>query len=306
MKKLPALSIVTTSYFSEKHIEKFVLEMSKCAEELCTNFEIICVDDGSEDKTKSILKTVKKRVPELKIVELSRNFGHHPALITGLSIAKNEYIFVIDSDLEEEPNWLSLFWRQMNIENADAVYGVQKTRKKSAIVRIFSRIFYWLASFNSKVKVQTDSTTARLMTRDFLDAILLLNDRVFAIGELWPSVGFKQSGVKVNKKYKGSTSYTFLGRLENALNYFISGSYIPILPLIILCGVFLALTFFMLAYVLFSYFYTSTLVGWPSLVIIIMIFGTANFLMLTVTLAILTTILKEVKGRPISIIKRIL
>ena len=302
---IPSLSIVTTTYFSEKQISTFIHKMVSVAKELSTDFEIICVDDGSGDETISILKKIKCEYQQLKILELTRNFGHHPALLTGLSHAKHEYVFLIDSDLEEDPNWLDKFWKKMLENDCDSVFGIQKIRKKNIIIKILSRVFYWLAATNTRVNVQKDATTARLMTREFVDAILLFNDKVFAIGELWPSVGYNQVSVEVEKDYKGDTSYTFKKRLENAINFLISGSYTPILPLIFLVIFLTFLCLSMLAFVFFNFFQTGVLQGWTSTIAAITLFGTINILLLTLIILMLATILKEVKGRPIAIVKQI-
>ena len=125
------LSIVATLYQSAPFIHDFVERASKAAKELVADdYEIILVNDGSPDDSLEIaVKLTKEKKPHLIVVDLSRNFGHHKAMMTGLAHATGEQIFLIDSDLEEEPEWLIEFAQAMMSDSSDVVYGVQQTRK---------------------------------------------------------------------------------------------------------------------------------------------------------------------------------
>src|SRR5690242_13778535 len=124
------LSIVATLYKSEQYIDEFCKRASNVAEQLAgTDYEIILVNDGSPDD--SLIKAIQltEQNPHIMVVDLSRNFGHHKAMMTGLAHATGNNIFLIDSDLEEEPEWLISFAKQMHDSQCDVVYGVQKRRK---------------------------------------------------------------------------------------------------------------------------------------------------------------------------------
>src|SRR5579862_6397788 len=123
------LTIVTTLYKSSAYIEKFISRVVACATPITTDLQLIIVDDGSPDD--SLEKVLKLRVsyPYMKIVQLSRNFGHHEAILTGLQLAEGDLVFLMDCDLEEAPEDLARFIATMK-ENSDidVVYGVQKQR----------------------------------------------------------------------------------------------------------------------------------------------------------------------------------
>ena len=124
------LSIVTTLYFSAIHIKEFYERTSKVAQELVgEKYELIMVDDGSPDESLMTAVALTKEDHHLKILELSKNYGHHKALMTGLMHAKGDLVFLIDSDLEEEPEWLIPFAIEMQKKKCDVVYGVQEKRK---------------------------------------------------------------------------------------------------------------------------------------------------------------------------------
>ena len=107
------LSIVTTMYNSQATIEEFIRRSEAAALAITDSFEIVIVDDGSPDNALAIAVKLAEADPRLKVIELSRNFGHHKALMTGLRHAVGEYCFLIDSDLEEPPETLSdTDWRR--------------------------------------------------------------------------------------------------------------------------------------------------------------------------------------------------
>ena len=126
------LSIVTTLYQSSAHVFEFCQRARAAAEDyVCDDYEIILVNDGSPDDSLILAKDILNKNDKVKIVDLSRNFGHHKAMMTGMAHAKGELVFLIDSDLEEEPEWLETFAKQMKQDRCDVVYGVQERRKGS-------------------------------------------------------------------------------------------------------------------------------------------------------------------------------
>src|SRR5215212_7284280 len=103
------LSIVTTLYRSADHVEEFHRRASAAALALTADYEIVIVDDGSPDRSLAIACEIAARDAHVRVVELSRNFGHHRAMMTGLRLAKGDLVFLLDVDLEEQPEWLESF-----------------------------------------------------------------------------------------------------------------------------------------------------------------------------------------------------
>src|SRR5438067_2146722 len=122
------LSIVTTLYNSASTIEEFIRRSVAAAQTITDAFEIVVVDDGSPDRSLAVTLALLKREPRVKVVELSRNFGHHKALMTGLMHASGAYCFLIDSDLEEAPELVIEFWHKLRTSGMDVVYGYQTER----------------------------------------------------------------------------------------------------------------------------------------------------------------------------------
>ena len=100
------LSIVTTLYCSAPYLEEFYARACTAAERVTRSFEIVFVNDGSPDNSLEIALSIYKRDPRVRVIDLSRNFGHHKAMMTGLAHARGDLVFLLDSDLEEEPELL--------------------------------------------------------------------------------------------------------------------------------------------------------------------------------------------------------
>src|SRR6266481_9971297 len=123
------LSIVTTLYDSAPYLEQFYLRTCAATEQITRDYEIILVNDGSPDNSLDIAISIHRRDKRVRVIDLSRNFGHHKAMMTGLTHAGGELVFLIDCDLEEEPELLEKFYRELKATEADVVFGVQQKRK---------------------------------------------------------------------------------------------------------------------------------------------------------------------------------
>ena len=147
------LSIVTTLYKSSKYVDEFYERISKEAQKITNDYELIFVDDGSPDDSLEKAITLYQKNEKVRIIELSRNFGHHKAIMTGLSHAQGDFVFLIDVDLEERPELLSEFWHELqNDEGLDLVYGVQEKRKGRLFERVSGYFYYKLINHLSDIK----------------------------------------------------------------------------------------------------------------------------------------------------------
>ena len=136
------LSIVTTLYYSAPYLQEFYARIKQAAETITDDYEIILVNDGSPDQSLETAVFLYNHDPHVKVIDLSRNFGHHKAAMTGLAHAVGELVFQIDVDLEEEPELLTKFYEIFEASDADAVYGVQDKRKGGLVERATGWLFY--------------------------------------------------------------------------------------------------------------------------------------------------------------------
>ncbi len=121
-------SLVTTLYNSEEHLIEFHERVSNLFKGFGESYEIIYVDDGSPDFSIKVIQEIKKSDANTRILKLSRNFGHHTAILAGLEHSVGEVIFVIDSDLEERPESLATLYEVLQSQSElDMVYGTQSS-----------------------------------------------------------------------------------------------------------------------------------------------------------------------------------
>ncbi|WP_200888950.1 glycosyltransferase family 2 protein [Aphanizomenon flos-aquae] len=171
------LSIVTTLYYSAPYIPEFYQRVSTEAQKLTDDYEIVFVNDGSPDDSLDIAVKLHQEDRRIRVIDLSRNFGHHKAIMTGLSYARGKLIFLLDSDLEEEPELLSLFHEHYQSSDVDVVYGVQKVRKGNIFEKITGEIFYKFFNLISSYPVPANLITARLMSQRYVKALVDHKDK---------------------------------------------------------------------------------------------------------------------------------
>ena len=301
------LSIVATLYRSASYIEEFLNRSSAVARQLVgDSFEIVLVNDGSPDNSLEIAVAQIAQFPGLKVVDLSRNFGHHKAMMTGLAHATGEHVYLLDSDLEEEPEWLFEFWRTMHDEHADMVYGVQRARKGSLYERITGPLFYCLFRALTGIVQPDNIVTARVMSRRFVDALLLHQEREINIGGLWIITGFRQVKAVVKKHASSPTTYTLGRKLDHLINAVTSFSS---LPLIFTFYTGLLISFSAVLYITYSVLLRllqpTVPVGFTALIASIWFFSGLIVFFLGVQGIYLAKIFTEVKQRPYTIIREV-
>lgn len=231
------LSVVTSVFRSETFLPAFIDEMIEAiAAANITRYEIIFVNDGSPDGSRDLLLHACDKNPAIKLLDLSRNFGHHKAVVAGLAHTRGELVFLIDCDLEVRPAALGRFLHAMDPGRPDVVYGVQDKRKGALIERWGGALFWWLFNHLSQISVPPNVLTERLMTRRYVDALLSLGDRNVFLGGMMYWTGFRQVGITVSKTRRaGRSSYSLKRRFSLLVEAVTSFSTVP-LKLVLLAG----------------------------------------------------------------------
>jgi putative glycosyltransferase len=299
------LSIITTLYKSSPHIEEFYQRISKVASKITSDYELIFVNDGSPDdslqKTLSLFENDKK----IQIIELSRNYGHHKAIMTGLTYTKGDYIFLIDVDLEEEPELLIEFWNELESnKDCDVIYGAQNKRKGGWFEKIMGELSWKMINFLSPINIPINTVTARLMTKLYVESLSKYNESEIFIAGLWADVGFKQKKINIKKLSINTSTYTVKKRLSMLLDSITSFSS---KPLVYIFNIGLVITLissvFMIKILYDKLIYNISLEGWSSLILSIWFFGGLIILFLGVIGIYISRIFSEVKNRPNTTIK---
>ena len=299
------LSIVTTLYGGAPYLREFHERCCAAAAQITDQFEIVLVNDASPDESLAIALELHAEDRRVRVIDLARNFGQHKAILTGLAHARGELVFSLDSDLEEDPDWLGLFYRRMKETGADVVYGVQRKRKGRLFERMSGAVYYAIFRLLSSHPVPANQVAARLMTRRYVESLIKHRDHEVFLAGLWAITGYEQIPVTVEKADKGSSSYSLRKKLAITLNSVTSFSNVP-LVLIFYLG--MVVTLISLSGALFTLvaklFFVDFELGWPSLIISIWLLSGLTFSCLGVIGMYLSKIFIETKDRPYTIIRQ--
>ena len=304
------LSVVSTLYKSEIYLDEFLRILLISISELgILEYEIIFVNDGSPDNSLAFLINKKKEIDAIKIIDLSRNFGHHYAMQAGLSHAKGDVVFLIDNDLEVCPSILKVFYHVLqNNDLIDVVYGYQEERKGSFTESMGGKIFWWGINKFSEISIPKNILTERLMRKDYVVNLLSLGDANLFLGGMMYWAGHQQKGIPITKKQRMEQStYSTKKRLELMLQAVTSFSGKP-LEYLFYFGISISLlSFIFIVYlIVVKLIYNDTVqLGWTSIVALnVLILGILSTFLGLLGIY-LFKIFKQVQNRPNFIIKKI-
>ena len=270
---------------------------------LTDEYEIVLVNDGSPDGSLESAVALRNKYSRIKIVDLTRNFGHHKAMLAGLQHASGDNIFLIDCDLEEKPELIVEFWQTMcQSPGVDLIYGVQQGVRKGGWLERLTGSLYYLA-----YRVIADDGRVRLMTRRYVEALLKFEERDFYFGPMCSLAGFTQRPLGITKGNKGVSSYSAFRKYQLFLDSILAFSQKPLYA-IYYTGI--SVTLLTLAYsgyiVATKVFFSVGVEGWTSLLVAICFFGGLNILFMGIIAIYIAKILVEVKRRPPFLVKEIL
>ena len=301
------LSVVATLYKSAPYINEFYKRASAAAKRMVDDdYEIVLVNDGSPDDSLNLAIQLTEQDAHVIVIDLSRNFGHHKAMMTGLAHAKGEQIFLIDSDLEEQPEWVLDFEERMKQVRCDVVYGAQGRRKGNWFERRSGQYFYRFFKALTGLALPENVTTARLMSRRYVDALLRHEEREVFMAGLWHITGFDQCAYHVKKHDTSETTYTFRKKISLLVNSVTSFSNAPLTGIFYI-GVLISL--FALAYIAYLVthwlFFAKPMSGWNSIMASIWLLGGMVISFIGVLGIYLSKVFSETKQRPYTLVRQI-
>lgn len=270
--------------------------------------EVVLVDDGSSDGTWHIALQLAAEDPHLRLIRLSRNFGHQAALSAGLDAARGDAIVTIDADLQDPPELIPELverWR----EGYDVVYGVRSSRAGEAHVRLAAiSIFYRLIGAITSTEIPRDVGDYRLLSRRAAEAIRQMPERARFLRGMSGWIGFKQIGVEYARdaRYAGESKYPFKSLLRLALDGIVSFS---VAPIRLVTGLGFALVVFcvgVFAWVLYVQFATPHHPpGWTSVIAVVLLLGGVQLLSIGVLGQYIGRIFEEAKQRPLYLVDEV-
>ncbi|HBK87175.1 MAG TPA: glycosyl transferase [Cytophagales bacterium] len=301
------ISIVTTLYYSSPYIHEFYNRCLASVRKSTHDYEFVFVNDGSPDDSLQKVLELAKHDSHIAVVDLSRNFGHHEAIMTGLQCCDGDFVFLIDCDLEEDPELFEVFWEKMQQDpQLEVVYGTQIKRKGGWFERTSGWFFYKLVSWLTSLNYPANSLTARIMTRTYVQAVTQFKERELEIWGVFVLSGFKQLAVPAKKGYKGSSAYTLSKKIRMAIDSITSLSNRPLyLAFVIgfLCFFFALINVGVIIYK--KIWQGVDIEGWASTVASIWLVGGLILLRLGIFGIYLSKMFNEIKARPLSIIRKI-
>ncbi|MGI9388927.1 MAG: glycosyltransferase family 2 protein [Boseongicola sp.] len=301
------LSVVTTLYQSAEYIAEFCERVSQAAKQIAgDSYEIVLVNDGSPDNSHSIAIAQAEVDPHIVVIDLSRNFGHHQAIMTGLRQACGRRIFLIDVDLEEPPECLSELNQVLSNGECDVAYGIQTRRKGGFVERNTGALFWSLIRWFSRMEIPANPLTARLMTKRYVNALLAHNEREVFLAGLWHITGFVQVPVSIQKSSRGVTTYGLRQRFELFVNSITSFSNAPLVAIFYVGLLISTFSFVWLVYLVFARVVLGNIVeGWTSVIVSVWLLGGLMISFIGIVGIYLAKVFSEVKQRPHTIIRDI-
>lgn len=300
------LSIVTTMYMSEPYVLDFYRRARAAADKITREVEFVFVDDGSPDESLARARSLIADDPYVRVIQLSRNFGHHKAMMTGLAHATGDLVFLIDSDLEEDPALLESFYNEMVSTGADVVFGRQAHRPGGWLKNFGPKMHYRASAFLCNPPLHENTLTVRLMKADYVRSLVQHEERELSIAGLWQITGYYQVPLFVNKASKGTTTYTFRHKVAALVDNVTSFSNKPLVFIFYLGAVIFAISSLAAGYLIFdATVFRSLQSGWPSVIVSIWMLGGLTIFCLGLIGIYISKIFIETKQRPYTIIRRI-
>lgn len=305
---MPLLSVVVPIYFEEETIPEFYDRMKKvlCSLESEIHHEIIFVNDGSTDRSFPMLSDLAARDALVKVINLSRNFGHQLAITAGIDNALGDAVIVIDGDLQDPPEVIIKMVTKWK-EGYQVVYGVRNKRDGESFFKLITAsIFYRFMQKLSDVKLPLDAGDFRLMDRKVVNALSEIREENRYIRGLISWIGFKQCGVPYDRdsRYAGVTKFDVSKMLRFALDGITSFSDKPLLissrfgALITLCS-FLVMLWLVISKIIDP---LSSVQGWTSMLVVILFIGGIQLISIGILGEYIGRIYRETKKRPLYII----
>jgi glycosyltransferase involved in cell wall biosynthesis len=299
------LSVVIPVFNEEAMLPELFRRLIGALEPLGLRYEVILVDDGSQDATPGMLRAQCTSHPAFRSLHFSRNFGHQAAVTAGIDHAAGRAIFILDADLQDPPELIGAFlakWR----EGFEVVYGVRTRRKENALKRLAYYFFYRTLKNMTNVEIPLDAGDFALIDRRVADVLRAMPERNRFVRGIRSWAGFRQTGLvyEREKRFAGEVKYTFAKLVRLAFDGILGFSYVP-LRLAIYLGLLVSGTSFALGvfFIFYQFFTGAAPHGWSSTIVTILFMGGIQLLTLGVIGEYVSRIYDEVKQRPLYIVR---
>src|ERR1700759_3065120 len=302
-RKLELLSVVAPIYNEEATVAEFYSRVCSALEGL--PFELVLVDDGSTDQSPARLGQRAMHDPRVRVIYLSRNFGHQTALTAGLDHARGDAVVMLDADLQDPPEVIIRMldhWRA----GCDVVYAVREEREGESRFKLATASwFYSLFDRLAQVELQHNSGDFRMLDRRALDALLSMRERNRFLRGMPVWVGYRQAAVPYtrDRRYAGKTKYTLPKMMRFSLDAISSFSHRPLQLATLFGFVISTLAFIAIPIVIVLRILGSYLPGFSALTIVVLLLGGIELIAIGIIGGDVGRIYDEVKGRPLYLVR---
>ncbi len=300
-------SVVIPLYNESVLLERLLDEVCHEMQQLSLPFEIVCVDDGSDDNTLQNLLKLKKEFPQIKVISLSRNFGLQAAISAGLDHATGERVVIMDGDLQDPPEVIPLLVEKMNATSCEVVSAVRTSRSEGIAKRFYISVFHKIFRNVSEVNQLEQSGNFCLLSRRAVDAVLRFSEHNRYFPGIRNFIGFSNETVEYERRERaaGKAKMSTGKQFSLAADAIYSFSKWPIKACLYL-GL-LGVVVFLLAivYTLVSKFTGLAPFGWSSTFLAISFFGSVQLTFLGLIGEYVFRIYREVQKRPVYLVKAV-
>ena len=299
------ISIIIPIYNEEKIISELYKRLVESLKSYDGNYEVIFVNDGSTDNAFSMLKTLCKNDINIKIIDLSRNFGHQLAITSGIDFATGDAIILMDGDLQDPPELIPKLIEKWK-NGFDVVYTIKTSRKENFLKKLAFKLFYKLMQRFSSIAIPMEAGNFSLMDKKVFETLKTMKEKNRYIPGMRAWIGFKQIGIEFARedRFAGKPQMTFSRLIKLAFDGIFSFSNIPLRFATYLGFVSAVISFLGIVYVLYSKVFTDKAIsGWASTIVAILFIGGMILLTLGIIGEYIGRIYDEIKNRPMYLIK---
>jgi glycosyltransferase involved in cell wall biosynthesis len=307
LRRKPLISIVCPCYNEEPMLPLYYEAMERIvfSKLLTYDFELILINDGSKDKTLTIIRSLALKDERVKYISFSRNFGKEAAMYAGLQYAKGDYVCVMDCDLQDPPEMFEVMLERLDTEDCDCVASRRVTRKGEPKIRsAFARMFYRIINKISDTEFVDGARDFRMMRRCVVDAVLSLPEYHRFSKGIFMWVGFNTVWLEYEnvERAAGETKWSFWKLTMYAIEGIVSFSTAPLqLATAVGCVVSALALLYMVIRVVIAMIWGNPVAGYPSLLAITLCLGGFILLALGIIGEYVARTYMQVKHRPIYI-----
>jgi dolichol-phosphate mannosyltransferase len=301
------LSVVAPVYNEEAGIDAFVKATHRTLKGMGVNYELVLVNDGSRDDSLAVMNKLAEKNRNIRVLDLSRNYGREIAMTAGLEHAVGDYVVLMDSDMQDPPELIPDLMEKLIDGQYDVVYAARTSRAGETFMKRFtSRLFYRTARRMTGLDIPDDAGDFRVFSRRVVNAVTAIKEHNRYLKMLYAYVGFRVGSVPFDRQERltGQTSYNWIKLVDAALDAVFAFSNKPLRAISLLS---VGLSFLLFLYALFIFLQkvmgANVVEGWTSLMLLVSFMFSILFIFLAILSEYIGRILTESKNRPLYYIR---